>query len=218
MGQAVPPISVTCSKWYIRKAHFVLGLSLGLCWVATGLVNKLASQKLRCPLCLCLSPPATLRNGNLQLFFWFFCFYLGFGGTGCWTHSLTPNSQSLYHLNHASSPFYVGCFSHRVSLYVSADQDLNLPIFASHLPGMTGPHHHTKLLLVKWVSQTLYMSWEVPLIFASQVARMTGLSHSAQMLWLLWRVWLFLNKSNNHLLDVYDLPEIVYMPYIPHLS
>jgi hypothetical protein len=29
MGEAVPhPISVTCSKWYIRKAPFVLGLSL----------------------------------------------------------------------------------------------------------------------------------------------------------------------------------------------
>jgi hypothetical protein len=25
MGQVVPPISVTFSKWYIRKAPFVLG-------------------------------------------------------------------------------------------------------------------------------------------------------------------------------------------------
>jgi hypothetical protein len=28
MGQAVPPISVTCSKWYIRRAPFVLRRSV----------------------------------------------------------------------------------------------------------------------------------------------------------------------------------------------
>jgi hypothetical protein len=52
------PISVTCSKWYIRKAPFVLGGFVLCSWVSASLFNKLASQKLWCPLCLGL--PTTI--------------------------------------------------------------------------------------------------------------------------------------------------------------
>jgi hypothetical protein len=54
MEQAIPPISVTCSKWYIREVPFVLRVQpldmslLNRC----GLLNKLASWKLWCPLSL----------------------------------------------------------------------------------------------------------------------------------------------------------------------
>jgi hypothetical protein len=56
-----PHISVTCSKWYIRKAPFVLGAQ-PLEWVgcvSAILLNKLASQKLWCPLGLCLRTHTT---------------------------------------------------------------------------------------------------------------------------------------------------------------
>jgi hypothetical protein len=54
MGQAVPPISVTCSKWYIRKAPLCSwGSAFGLVhWVTDSLLNKLASWKLWCPISL----------------------------------------------------------------------------------------------------------------------------------------------------------------------
>jgi hypothetical protein len=49
MGQAVPtPISVTPSKWYIRKALYVLEAQP----LDSSLLNKLASRRLWCPLSL----------------------------------------------------------------------------------------------------------------------------------------------------------------------
>jgi hypothetical protein len=54
MGQAVSSISVTHSKWYIRRAHFVLEAQpldvtpLSCSW----LLNNLPSQKLWCPVSL----------------------------------------------------------------------------------------------------------------------------------------------------------------------
>jgi hypothetical protein len=63
---APPPISVTCSKWYIRKPPFVLGaqpLDM-ICCVAASLLNKFASWKLWCPLSLCLSHPARAALGR----------------------------------------------------------------------------------------------------------------------------------------------------------
>jgi hypothetical protein len=93
MGQAVtphpPPISITCSKWFIRKAPFVLGAQpldkSPLC--SSGLLNKLASQKLWCYLSLCLSPSGT-----------FLGVHPGFGG---WrfhllvTSSMSPARQEI---------------------------------------------------------------------------------------------------------------------------
>jgi hypothetical protein len=70
------PISVTCSKGYIRKAPFVLGAQpldsspLSHC----SLLNKLGSQKLWCPLSLCLNPPATFLEDPCQGF-WGWCFH-----------------------------------------------------------------------------------------------------------------------------------------------
>jgi hypothetical protein len=55
MGQAVPPISVTCSKWYIRKASFVLGAQLLAC-----LINLLP-ESFGAP-SLCLSLPTTIYH------------------------------------------------------------------------------------------------------------------------------------------------------------
>jgi hypothetical protein len=52
MGQDVPPISVTCCKWYIRKAPIFLRAQPLDSRVAAGLLNKLASRKLWCPISL----------------------------------------------------------------------------------------------------------------------------------------------------------------------
>jgi hypothetical protein len=76
MGQAVPPISVTCSKLYVRKPPLFSGLSLWT-WVRSvtdGLLSKLASWKLWCPLSLCLSSPATFLRAHLGFEGW--CFHL----------------------------------------------------------------------------------------------------------------------------------------------
>jgi hypothetical protein len=67
---ATPTVSVTYSKSYIRKVHLFSEISFWarVCWVTAGLLNKLASWMLWCPLCLCLSPPATFPPCNIQGF------------------------------------------------------------------------------------------------------------------------------------------------------
>jgi hypothetical protein len=68
MGQAVlpTPISVTCSKWYMRKALLFSGLSL---WTTLTeplpacLINLLP-ESLGSELSLCLSPPATFLEAS----------------------------------------------------------------------------------------------------------------------------------------------------------
>jgi hypothetical protein len=78
IGWAVPlpPISVTCSKWYIRKAPCVLGAQpLGMSLLSCcRLLNKLASWKLWFPLILCSSPPVTLLEAHPGFGGW--CFHL----------------------------------------------------------------------------------------------------------------------------------------------
>jgi hypothetical protein len=65
MGQAVLPISVTCSKWYIRRPPLILGLSLcmRIHWVTSILLNKLVSQKLWCPSSLS-EPSCNISGGS----------------------------------------------------------------------------------------------------------------------------------------------------------
>jgi hypothetical protein len=58
MGQSIAPISITYFKQYIRKTPLLSGLSLWtqVSWVSPGLLNKLASPKLLCPISLSETP------------------------------------------------------------------------------------------------------------------------------------------------------------------
>jgi hypothetical protein len=92
-------------------------------------------------------------------------------------------------------------------IYAQACLDCDLPIYASHVAGMTGMYHHTQLLLIKMESHKLFClgwPWTVILSFStSHVIRITAVSHCV------WLVPLFLHqwnkKSNNRCVSSYSV-------------
>jgi hypothetical protein len=59
--------------------------------------------------------------------------------------------QALHHLSHAPSPvlFALIIFLPRSHIYAPNDLDHDLPIYASHVAGITAVYHRAQLLLVE---------------------------------------------------------------------
>jgi hypothetical protein len=107
------------------------------------------------------------------LIFSFFLVVLGFE-----LRALRLSRQAPYHLSHASSPFWSGYFEDRVFLFF-LDQTgpwsfyVTLPAFA----GMTGTQHLAQPLVKMGSHKLSWPVWPQTPISASQVARITGVSH-----------------------------------------
>jgi hypothetical protein len=69
----------------------------------------------------------------------------------------TNFEDQIYHLSQAASPFCLSYFSDWVLVFAWAGLDLNPPIYASCLTGMTDTQHHTQLLLVEMDSLELFV-------------------------------------------------------------
>jgi hypothetical protein len=110
------------------------------------------------------------RNWTSKNFFSFFAWY--------WILNSGPSfsRQVLYHLSHTLSTFLI---------WRAMCLDCDSPIYASHLPGMTGVCHHTQLW-IGWdggFSLIFCPGWPqivILLISTSGVARITGSSHYTQ--------------------------------------
>jgi hypothetical protein len=94
--------------------------------------------------------------------------------------------QVLYHLSHASSPFFSGYFGDMVSHFSSRPAWTMILLFK--LPtviGTTRVCHYTQLLSIEMGSHKLFCwGWPGTVILpitASQVSRITGITTSAQL-------------------------------------
>jgi hypothetical protein len=156
MGQAVLPISVTCSKWYIRKAPLFSGLSLWtrVCWVSTSNLNKLVFWKLWCP--------ATLRQCILR---------------NVWTQSTMVPATSVAWTSSArlTEGLSVSSFHDQYEIFFAVLQLELRPYTLSH---STSPFlwrvFHDR---VSWTILPSWLQIAILLISASWVAGIIGMSH-----------------------------------------
>jgi hypothetical protein len=114
-------------------------------------------------------------NGTSFTFLSFF-----FGSTGAWTWGLGLARQVLYHLSHSASPFCVGYFWGRVSLYTWAGLQYDSICASQH---SWDDSHFAQPFSWDVVMQTFCPEWPwtaILLISTSWVARSTGLNHCAQ--------------------------------------
>jgi hypothetical protein len=85
--------------------------------------------------------------------------HFGFSRTGIWIWSLELARQIFYQLSHSASPFCIGYFWDRVSLYAQVGLDRDVPICASQdmWDDWQTPSHPD----IVWdeVSQTFCVSW-----------------------------------------------------------
>jgi hypothetical protein len=86
-------------------------------------------------------------------------FFGGRGSTGRWMQGLVLARQVFYHLSHASSPFCIGYFWDRVSLYVQASLDDGPCIHASPIARMTDLCCCAQLLLVCEMGLTNFLDY-----------------------------------------------------------
>jgi hypothetical protein len=123
-----------------------------------------------------------------------------FGDIGFELRSLHLLDRMLYHLIHIPSPFCFGFFWDRVShLCPGQPGHRPPPHYASHVAGMTGMHHHTKLFTdwngVFWTFCPRCLQTTILPNSASQVTRIIGVSHCAQLTqWVLSTKYASLNK------------------------
>jgi hypothetical protein len=91
--------------------------------------------------------------------------------------------QALYHVSNTSNPFSFTSFIESY-IYAWAGLDIDTPIYHSCLGGMTGTPPNPAF--ISWngvgVLPTFCLVWWILPISASQVVRITGMSHCARLL------------------------------------
>jgi hypothetical protein len=93
------------------------------------------------------------------------------------TQGIALARQMLYTWTTPPTLFASGIFQIGSNIYAQAGLDCDPPIFASHIAGITGTHHHTQLFS-GWDGVSLILPL---LISASQVTRITGMSYCTQL-------------------------------------
>jgi hypothetical protein len=95
--------------------------------------------------------------------------------------------QALYHLSHPFSSFCFSYFQIGSLIFAWAGLDSSPPIYTFQVPEMTGIYHHALFIGQDWVSLNSSLSWPQTVIlpfYASQVARITCVSHCVQLFYL----------------------------------
>jgi hypothetical protein len=138
--------------------------------------------------------------------------FLGGGGAGVWTQGFKPMRQVPYFLIYTSSLLCYGYFGDKILIFAKVNLDCGAPILCFPLMAkMTGMHYYAQLFPIEMGSHKLLISasliawddrcaslcqaigwvgvlWPFCLghkilpISASQVARITGMSHWCQAL------------------------------------